>query len=118
MGDVLRFDEEIIKQAGELVTEIIKKPEVRSVSIIIDWDLKAQSLPTGLWAPAAHADPLQASILMGAQLGRAITYQQQTTMRIMHHNLEANQKLQKETADNASAQAGPAATDGSGSPNV
>ena len=88
-----RFDKAIIDQVKAFTEEISKHQEIRSVAVIIDWDMPSSTgLPTGLWQHKLNADPLMGSISMAAQMGRAITNQQHTTMQIIAKAVDAQEK--------------------------
>ena len=94
MTTELRFDQVVLKQAEAFVQEVAKQKEVRSVAVIIDWDLPNQDgLPTGLWYHSPTQDPLASSISMSAQLGRAVTNQQFTTLQIINKAIAEQTKL-------------------------
>lgn len=79
-----RFDQIIITQAADLAKEITKHKEVRSVAVIVDWDMPSQEgLPSGLWYHSPDRDPLMCSLSMSAQLGRSVANQARASLNII-----------------------------------
>lgn len=58
MSTEARFDTEIMKQVQAQTAELIKHKEIRSVLVVIDWNLATgKGLPLGVWqlGPEAHS---------------------------------------------------------------
>lgn len=68
-----RFDEEIGEQAVTAIKELLKHPELGSVTLVFGWDLPTQAaagLPSGVWIPKDDTMSFQRAITMQEQLLR------------------------------------------------
>lgn len=71
-----RFDQRVIAEIKKTCESLVSNPEVRSVAVVIDWDLpetSAGGLPSGLWrSKAGQTNPMSA-IRMQQQLAVMIS---------------------------------------------
>ena len=73
MGKEARFDEEVLEAAKAFSEELIKHKEVRSVAVMIDWELPpaaGAAMPAGVWLPQDKVDIFVGTTGMQVQLHR------------------------------------------------
>ena len=72
-----RFDVAIIDQAKEMAEKLIEHKEIRSVAIVVDWDLPAPAgaaLNLGYWKPQKDSDVFTTTTGMQIQLAKLSQY--------------------------------------------
>ena len=102
MDDNLRFDERIMAEVEKAANHLIKNKELRSVSIVLDWELPPAanaSLPVGAWRMRDGDDIAITTTGMQAQLPKMGLHLTRALMEVHQSIVAAGTKPEQEEGE-------------------
>ena len=101
MNDDFRFDERIMSEVDDLTVQLLKHRELRSVAIVLDWELQpaaSASLPVGAWRMRDGEDIAITTTGMQAQLPKMSLHLAKALMEV-HNTIVASVSRVKEEGE-------------------
>ena len=95
MSTEARFDDEIKQHVQAVADDLIKHKEIRSVAVIVDWDLSpqaAETMPIGVWKPQDKCDVFTGTTGMQIQLQKLSRFLGDILLAAIHKSVDGVKK--------------------------